>query len=175
MMSAILDTTALEKEQDELLEETQLISEMVQATIRENATVALDQTEYQKRYDSLSTKFDKSKARLEQVMADLQQIQLQRAEYESFLKTFKQLPDSLEEFSIDSWNSLVEYATVRKSRHKSTAPPLDLTPVVRLFFLLKDNTIFDLLSLTFCQNRMFYISIIIMQPLYSLLTEVLHG
>ena len=39
-------------------------------------------------------------------------ISLQRAEYESFLKTFKQLPDSLEEFSIDSWNSLVEYATV---------------------------------------------------------------
>lgn len=112
MVAAILDTTALEKEQDELLEETQLISEMVQAAIVENATVALDQTEYQKRYDSLSTKFDKSKARLEQVMADLQQMQLQRAEYESFLKTFKQLPDSLEEFSIDSWNSLVEYATV---------------------------------------------------------------
>lgn len=112
MMAVILDTTALEKEQDELLEETQLISEMVQAAIRENATVALDQTEYQKRYDSLSTKFDKSKARLEQVMDNLQQMQLQRAEYESFLKTFKQLPDSLEEFSIDSWNSLVEYATV---------------------------------------------------------------
>ena len=42
MMAAILDTTALEKEQDELLEETQLISEMVQAAIRENSTVALD-------------------------------------------------------------------------------------------------------------------------------------
>lgn len=35
-----------------------------------------------------------------------------KAEYESFLKTFKQPPDSLEEFSIDSGNSLVEYATV---------------------------------------------------------------
>lgn len=102
----------MEKEQDELLEETQLISEMIQTAIRENATVALDQTEYQKHYDSLSAKFDKSKAKLEQVMADLQQMQLQRAEYESFLKTFKQLPDSLEEFSIDIWNSLVEYATV---------------------------------------------------------------
>ena len=45
-------------------------------------------------------------------MADLQQMQLQRAEYESFLKTFKQLPDSLWEFSIDNWNNLVEYATV---------------------------------------------------------------
>jgi len=39
-------------------------------------------------------------------------MQLQKAEYESFLKTFKQLPDSLEEFGIDSWNSLVEYVTV---------------------------------------------------------------
>ena len=120
---------------------------MVQAAIMENSTVALDQTEYQKRYDSLSAKFDKSKARLEQLMADLQQMQLQRAEYESFLKTFKQLQDSLEEFSIDNWNSLVEYATlysaddtvspsrmVRKSRHKCTAPLLDFTPVVRLFF-----------------------------------------
>lgn len=82
------------------------------SAIRENATVALDQTKYQKYYDSLSAKFDKSKAKLEQVMADLQQMQLQRAEYESFLKTFKQLPDSLEGFSIDSWNSLVEYITV---------------------------------------------------------------
>lgn len=45
-------------------------------------------------------------------MADLQQMQLQRAEYESFLKTFQQLQDSLEEFSIDSCNSLVEYATI---------------------------------------------------------------
>lgn len=45
-------------------------------------------------------------------MVDLQQMQLQRAEYESFIRTFKQLPDSLEEFSIDSWNSLVKHATV---------------------------------------------------------------
>lgn len=89
MMTAILDTSALEKEQDELLEETQLISKMVQAASRENATVALDQAKYQKCYDSLSTKFDKSKARLKQAMTDLQQMQLQRAEYEPFLKTFK--------------------------------------------------------------------------------------
>lgn len=45
-------------------------------------------------------------------MTALQQMQLQRAEYESFLKTFKQLPDSLEVFNIDNWNNLVEYATV---------------------------------------------------------------
>ena len=59
MMTAILDISVLKKEQDELLEETQLISEIIQAAIWKNATVALDQTKYQKRYDNLSTKFDK--------------------------------------------------------------------------------------------------------------------
>lgn len=44
-------------EQDELLIETQLTSEMIQAAIREISTVALDQTEYDKRSDSLSAKF----------------------------------------------------------------------------------------------------------------------
>lgn len=106
---------------------------MIQAAIRENATLALNQTEYRKCYDSLSIKFDKSISKLEQVMADLQQMQLQKAEYESFIKTFKQLPDSSEEFSINSRNSLVEYATVysaddirlstvRKSVHKTNSP-----------------------------------------------------
>ena len=53
MIALLFDTAELERQQNELLEETQLISDMVQATIKENATTALDQQEYQKRYDSL--------------------------------------------------------------------------------------------------------------------------
>lgn len=34
------------------------------------------------------------------------------AEVIATLTAIRQLPDSLEEFSIDSWNSLVKYATV---------------------------------------------------------------
>ncbi|MGI6537046.1 MAG: hypothetical protein ACOX22_01615 [Caldicoprobacterales bacterium] len=37
-----------------LLEETQLISDMIQQSTYENALVALDQAEFQKRYDSLT-------------------------------------------------------------------------------------------------------------------------
>lgn len=39
-------------------------------------------------------------------------MQLPKAEYESFIKTLNQLPTPLDKFSIDSWNNLVEYATV---------------------------------------------------------------
>ena len=52
--------------------------------------VALDQTEYQKRYNSLT----------------------QRTAIEAFLESFKALPDTLTEFQLENWHSLVDYVTV---------------------------------------------------------------
>lgn len=112
MITLLFDTTELEKKQDALLEETQLISDMVQAAIRENATTALNQTEYQKRYDSLVSKFDIAKKNLEKVMAELEEKQQQKAQIEDFIKQFEQAPDTLNEFNLDTWNSLVDFATV---------------------------------------------------------------
>ena len=45
MIPVLFDTTALEAEHDELLQETQVVSDMVQQCIYENAHVALDQAE----------------------------------------------------------------------------------------------------------------------------------
>ena len=113
MMELLFDTTALEQEQDELLQETQLVSDMVQQCIQENARIALDQTDYQKRYSTtLTDRFEKAKTRLETVMDELQQLQTKRAEIDAFLKAFKQLPDALTEFFQESWHSLVDFATV---------------------------------------------------------------
>ncbi len=116
MMTLLFDTTELEKKQDELLEETQLISDMVQAAIRENATTALDQTEYQNRYDALSAKFDTAKDKLEKVIAELEEKQQQKAQIEGFIKQVQQTPNNLTEFNLDAWNSLVDFATVFEAR-----------------------------------------------------------
>jgi len=112
MVELLFDTSELETEQATLLEETQLISDMVQQSIYKNAHVALDQAEYQKRYDSLTHRFDTAKERLETVMAQIQQMQLQRADIEAFLQSFTELPDTLTEFSAENWHALVDYATV---------------------------------------------------------------
>lgn len=112
MVDLLFDTSKLEAEQTSLLEETQLISDMVQQSIYENAHIALDQAAYQKRYDSLTHRFGTAKERLETVMAQLQQMQLQRADIEAFLKSFEELPDTLTEFSAENWHALVDYATV---------------------------------------------------------------
>ena len=112
MMDLLFNTTELEAEQATLLEETQLISDMVQQTIYENAHIALDQTEYQKRYEGLTQRFETAKQRLETVMAELDRMQTQRADIEAFLESFEALPDTLTEFKLENWHSLVDYATV---------------------------------------------------------------
>ena len=72
----------------------------------------MDQAEYQKRYDALTQRFDKAKARLEEVSEEISQKQTQRANYEAFLKAFEKLPDQLPEFTLETWHGLVDYTTV---------------------------------------------------------------
>ena len=112
MMALLFDTTDLERKQEELQQETQVVSDMVQQCIYENAHVALNQTEYQKRYDGLTERFEKAKDRLDAVTAKIHQMQTQRASIEDFLKVFAAMPDELSEFTLDSWHGLVNYGTV---------------------------------------------------------------
>lgn len=94
------------------MKETQLLSDMVQQIIYENAHFALNQAEYQRKYDSLAARFDTTKDQLETVMMQLQQIQIQRANIEDFLKAFGEFPNVLTKFSSENWHALVDYATV---------------------------------------------------------------
>ena len=112
MQALLFDTTELEAEQAQLLEETQVVSDMVQQAIQENARTALNQTEYQKRYDSLVQRFDRAKTRLEEITAEIQEKQTASANMGTFLNAFEQMPDTLAEFSLDSWYSIVDFATV---------------------------------------------------------------
>ena len=73
---------------------------------------ALNQTEYQKRYDSLVQRFDRAKTRLEEVTAEIQEKQTASANMGTFLNAFEQMPDALAEFSLESWHSMVDYAAV---------------------------------------------------------------
>lgn len=112
MQALLFDTTELEAEQTQLLEETQVVSDMVQQAIQENARTALNQTEYQKRYDSLVKRFDRAKTRLEEVTVEIQEKQTASANMGTFLNAFEQMPDALAEFSLEGWYSMVDFATV---------------------------------------------------------------
>jgi len=63
----LCDTTELEQEKASLGQELAVLVEMTQNCIAENARVAQDQGEYQKRYNGLVERYEKAKARFDEV------------------------------------------------------------------------------------------------------------
>lgn len=85
---------------------------MVQQTIYENAHVALDQTEYQKRFDSLNSRFEAAKEKYETTTRQLSDKQFRKAQMKDFLKLLKAQDGKLTEFSDSLWLGLLDYATI---------------------------------------------------------------
>ena len=62
---------------------------LVQQCVNENARIALDQEEYQKRYDGLAEWFDGVKARLDEITHTITERQAKRQKIEMFLSDWK--------------------------------------------------------------------------------------
>ena len=84
----------------------------MQQCINENARIALDQTEYQMRYDALTARFDQTKARLDEVSQAMTERQAQREKIEMFLTDLGGRDGPLTAFDEDAWYSLVDFVTV---------------------------------------------------------------
>ena len=105
-------TDELETEQKQLAEQMNADADAVQELIAQNARVAQDQTEYNLRYDALVSRFDKTKARYEQVTAEIAMKGVRRREFGRFIKSVENLPEMINEFDEALWGSLVEKVTV---------------------------------------------------------------
>ena len=67
----VFATAALEQEKAGLQEEMNVVAGLIQQCINENARVALDQAEYQAKYNALADRFQKAKERLEAVSMEI--------------------------------------------------------------------------------------------------------
>lgn len=109
---AVFDLTELTAKQTELRSEMEVVSEMMQQCIRENATVALDQIEYQERFEALSNRFESAKKAYDETTEALSDKQSRRAQMEDFLKLLKAQDGELTEFSDSLWLGLLDFATI---------------------------------------------------------------
>ena len=78
----------------------------------ENARIALDQTEYQKKYDGLAGRFNRAKERLEEVGQSITERQAKREKIGRFVSALEKLDGPFTAFCEDDWYSFVDYATV---------------------------------------------------------------
>jgi regulator of replication initiation timing len=109
---ALFDTSKLEAERTALQSETAVVAEMIQKCVEENARYALDQTEYQQRYDGLVERYDKAKARFEEVSEQVSTTKARGEIMESFIADLRSQESLITEFDERLWCSLLDFATV---------------------------------------------------------------
>lgn len=113
----ILKTTAfntkdLEKKKVELQNELEIVADLIQDIINQNAHTALNQDEYQRRYNDLVGRFDTTKSDLETTTEQIKDKITRHKNLEIFLQELKNQEGLLTEFDPLLWNSLVDYLTV---------------------------------------------------------------
>ena len=108
----LFDTSEMETTAVKLKAEMELVQEMIQKAIAENARVALDQKEYKARFDELSQRFDaleKQHNELERQIAD--RVSRQTA-MRQFIGVLKKQKDLITEFDPSLWGALLDHATI---------------------------------------------------------------
>ena len=109
-------TDVLQEEKGKLEEEMAVLVEMTQNIVAENARVAQDQDEYQKRYDGLVQRYDTAKARYDEVVAAISAKEAQSERLADFIKVLKAQDGTIGEFDGSLWGSMVEFVTVGRNK-----------------------------------------------------------
>ena len=112
MSQTLFETETLESEREKLITEMDLLQNMMQAAIAENAHVALDQTAYQKRFDELSGKYEDAKRQHDDIKQQIADKTSARVAASRFIGTLKKMDGLIMEFDPSLWGSLLDHATV---------------------------------------------------------------
>ena len=105
----VMDYGDLEQEKEKLEAERDGVSEKYQKEIEQNARVAQDQGEYQKRADELASEYNRLDVEVKTVEAEIQKRQLCGRRIETLVAA---LETAGEDFTVSLWGSMVEKVTV---------------------------------------------------------------
>lgn len=109
-------TDGLREEKNRLEEEITVLVEMTQNIVAENARIAQDQDEYQKRYDGLVRRYDEAKARYDEVVAAISEKEAKGEQLAGFIRTLRSQEGVLKDFDSSLWGSMVDFVTVGRDR-----------------------------------------------------------
>jgi hypothetical protein len=109
---ALFSTATLKAEAKGLQGELAVVTELIQRCIEENARVALDQKEYQERYEGLVRRFDTAKARYDEVQGLISDKKSRGKAMEAFIAELASQEGLISDFDERLWYSLVGFVTV---------------------------------------------------------------
>ena len=113
MMEMVCETDSLDSDMQDSITELNIISEQMQITIAENSRVALDQDEYEKRYAELTARYEKAKAKYDDIAEQIESKKAKRELFKGFIRTLEKQDGLIKEFDAGIWSSLVQEVIVK--------------------------------------------------------------
>jgi len=111
IIAMLCGNAELEKRQAELHSELEVIVELTERCVNENARVALDQDEYTERYNSLVERYEKTKAQYDEATEAIADNAARKKQMEQFIASIES-QQPITEFDEETWTSLVDFVTV---------------------------------------------------------------
>ena len=111
IITTLCDATELEMRLAELREELEVVVELTERCVGENARIALDQDEYTERYNGLVKRYEKAKAEFNKVTQTIADKEARKKLMEQFIQTIEK-QEPITEFDERLWASLVDFVTV---------------------------------------------------------------
>ena len=109
----LCDNSELEAKRDVLQEEIAVTVELTQNAVAENARVAQDQDDYNKRYNALVERYDRLKAQYDGVSTAISDNEARYEQMGRFITVLKDQEGVITEFDDALWSSLVEKIVVK--------------------------------------------------------------
>lgn len=111
MQATLTDCTDIDKEIQTLLEEIEVVTELTKRCIAENSQTAQNQEEYAARYNGFVERYEKAKARLEQLRTTKAAREAEAEAIGAFMFEMQEL-DTITEFDEKLWLTIIDTVTV---------------------------------------------------------------
>lgn len=108
----LINTAELDAEKEALQVEMGIVSELIRQVVSQNASAAIDQAEYNRKYDSLTERFHKAADRGKEIDAECARRKRQRREIETFRDAVLANDHPVTVFSTELWNATIDRMTV---------------------------------------------------------------
>jgi Site-specific recombinases, DNA invertase Pin homologs len=112
LKDALTDCTGIDKKLNEISQEMEIITGMIDACVRENAVAAQDQDQYKSRYDDLINRFETLQAKQAALQKERAERERKGDALDAFLFELSELDELDMEFSPQRWNAIVDHVTV---------------------------------------------------------------
>ena len=114
MQTTLTDCSEIDRETRELLQELEVVAELTRRCVDENSTSALDQDDYQTRYNGLLERYNRAEARIKELEIQRTERMAKADAIGAFMFRLREMDQPLEHFDDRLWLEIVDCVTVHR-------------------------------------------------------------